>query len=256
MNKISSLLLSFVLLGSTVFIGYSQDTTQAVKKAPVTVAKPYYKHRYYKPGDTSVHRQGYRAYKPVTDTTNKTAAAVVPPAPVIVDNTLLGQYNEVLKKMYPYERTVLAGFHKNYIDTLNAERRKVRDAQAKIAELNKTITELQSEATSKDQVLSDSQSKSSQMSFLGMSLSQTIFAYIMWALVLLLGGWLGTVIYLSGANKREASYRIQLHDELTAEFQTYKAKANEKEKKLARELQTERNKYDELKEQKDKEKKK
>jgi hypothetical protein len=37
-----------------------------------------------------------------------------------------------------------------------------------------------------------------------------------------------------------------LYNELDEEYKAYKVKSNEKEKKLARELQTERNKLDEL----------
>jgi hypothetical protein len=54
------------------------------------------------------------------------------------------------------------------------------------------------------------------------------------------------VIARSGSFRREARYRTQLYNELEEEFKTYKTKANDKEKKLARELQTERNKLDDL----------
>jgi hypothetical protein len=68
----------------------------------------------------------------------------------------------------------------------------------------------------------------------------------MWGLVIAFGLALLIVILRTGGAVREAKYRTKLYDELTEEFQAYKAKANEKEKKLARELQTERNKVDEL----------
>ena len=68
----------------------------------------------------------------------------------------------------------------------------------------------------------------------------------MWGLVILFGATAAVVIARSGLHSREARYRINLYNELEEEFKTYKAKANEKEKKLARELQTERNKLDEL----------
>jgi hypothetical protein len=68
----------------------------------------------------------------------------------------------------------------------------------------------------------------------------------MWGLVILLGAIAGIVIARSGRFKYEADYRIKLYNELEEEFKGYKSKANDKEKKLARELQTERNKVDEL----------
>jgi len=68
----------------------------------------------------------------------------------------------------------------------------------------------------------------------------------MWGLVIGFGAIAAIVIAKSGNNSREATYRIKLYNELEEEYKVYKAKANEKEKKLARELQTERNKLDEL----------
>ncbi|MDB5120544.1 MAG: hypothetical protein JWN56_1762 [Sphingobacteriales bacterium] len=57
---------------------------------------------------------------------------------------------------------------------------------------------------------------------------------------------LGITTYLSVSAKREAKYRIGLYEDLSKEYQTHKLKSNEKEKKLSRELQTERNRLEEL----------
>ena len=63
-------------------------------------------------------------------------------------------------------------------------------------------------------------------------------------LVVVFGITAAIVIARSGLHSREATYRTKLYTELEEEYKTFKAKANEKEKKLARELQTERNKLD------------
>ena len=57
---------------------------------------------------------------------------------------------------------------------------------------------------------------------------------------------LAIVIGTTAKHKYEARHRTELYEEIEEEFKTYKAKATEKELKLARELQTERNKLDEL----------
>ncbi|RZK72443.1 MAG: hypothetical protein EOO92_19835, partial [Pedobacter sp.] len=54
------------------------------------------------------------------------------------------------------------------------------------------------------------------------------------------------VIARSGKSITEAKHRTQLYNEVADEYQAYKAKSVEKERKLARELQDERNKLDEL----------
>jgi len=58
---------------------------------------------------------------------------------------------------------------------------------------------------------------------------------------------LAIIILRSAKHIHEAKYRSTLYDEISQEYQNYKVKANDKEKKLARELQDERNKLDELK---------
>ncbi len=81
---------------------------------------------------------------------------------------------------------------------------------------------------------------------LGVVLSKTTYNLIVWGLVAVFGITAIAVIASSGRAKREARYRTQLYTELEEEFKVFKTKANDKEKKLARELQTERNKLDEL----------
>ena len=68
----------------------------------------------------------------------------------------------------------------------------------------------------------------------------------MWGLVVILVVVAVVLISRSAVYRNEAKYRTQLYTEIEEDFKNYKVKANEKEKKLARELQTERNKLDEL----------
>lgn len=69
---------------------------------------------------------------------------------------------------------------------------------------------------------------------------------IMFGIIGFLAVILGIVSFLFISAKKEARYRIGLYDDLTKEYQSHKLKSNEKEKKLSRELQTERNRLEEL----------
>jgi hypothetical protein len=173
--------------------------------------------------------------------------AVVPPADSAVaaapaDKSLNGQYNYLLNKIYPYQQPLVAALWKNVIDTLNATHRQLADAQAKAAELNKTISGLQADSTAK----SESVSKADEINLLGISTSKSTYNLVMWGLVIVFGVTAIIVIARSGSLKHEAVHRTSLYNELEEEYKAFKTKANEKEKKLARELQTERNKIDEL----------
>jgi len=124
------------------------------------------------------------AVPPATDTAT--------PAPTPTDNSLNGQYQSFLSKIYNYQRPYAAALWK------------------------------------------------------GISLSKGVYNLLMWGLVIILAIAVVVVIAKTGSYKHEAAYRTGLYSELEEEFKTYKTKANDKEKKLARELQTERNKVDEL----------
>jgi hypothetical protein len=228
----------------TTLNGYSQDTTKAaqptVKKADPNAIKK-------QPAKTIIPP----AIKPPVQVpaqqapaTNQTLPAVTPPA--VIDNTLEGQYKDLASHTYSYHLTALTAYHKRVMDSLNTEKRKFREAQTRLAAQAKVIAGLQNNVNSKDQDLTQTQANLNQVSLLGIPLSKTLFTSIMLGLVLILAIALITVIYLSKSSRNEAAYRIKLFEELEEEFRAYKVKANEKEKKLARELQTERNKVDEL----------
>lgn len=163
-------------------------------------------------------------------------------APVKVDKSLHGQYEYLQTKVYNYQKPFVDALYKNFMDTLKNSRNKLKDVQDKVADQAKTITGLQADVAAKDQALT----KTDSISLLGISLSKSTYNVVMWSLVLIIGVIAAVVIARTAGYKKEAVYRTSLYNELEEEFKTFKAKANEKEKKLARELQTERNKLDEL----------
>lgn len=244
MKKLLILQSTLLLLCVTTLSALAQDSvkkTATTKPAAYPAKTGYYKPRYYrKPGDTAVH-----AYqKPATDTNHKTVAAPAPDA--ATDKSLNGQYQYLLTKVYYYQQPLLNAFHKSIMDTLQQARGTVKTSQAKITAQAKLIDSLQNEIKSNDQTLSASNSRVDSINVFGIVLPKSTYNIIMWGLVVVFGVIAAIVIVRSGGYAREAKYRVQLYNELDEEYKTYKLKANEKEKKLARELQTERNRIDDL----------
>jgi hypothetical protein len=186
---------------------------------------------------------------PQTVATQPTAPAVpikhdtAPLLPVMVDKSLNGQYQFLLTKVYHYQQPLVATLWKSVNDTINASKQKLYSADNRLKLQKKTIDSLTNEITGKDQNYSSS---SSRMDVLGMTMEKSTYTLTMISLVLICAAITAVIILRSGSHSREAQYRIKLYNELEDEFKSYKTKANEKEKKLARELQTERNKLDEL----------
>lgn len=183
-----------------------------------------------------------------------TKVAAVPTAPVVIaDPSLKGQYELMLAKsktMYTYKLINpgrLAGFFKSVTDTIKTERSAHRKAQAKITEQEKTIATLNDQIKGKESSLASSISKVDEISFLGISFSKGSYNTLVWSVIILLALALAFVIIRSAKSIHEAKYRSGLYEEISQEYQAYKIKSNEKEKKLARELQDERNKLDDYK---------
>lgn len=171
----------------------------------------------------------------------------------IIDRSLAGQYREIIQKSKNNAQgfkivnpSRLSSFNKNFSDSLKQTRNKLNASQKKIAEQDKAITTLKADLSEKDQSLTESRSMVDEISMLGIPVSKSTYRWIMWGLVILLGGALAFVVFQSAGYRKEARYRIKLFSELSEEFQTFKTKASDKEKKLARELQTEKNRIDEL----------
>ncbi len=165
---------------------------------------------------------------------------------LMLDKTLNGQYKYLLTKVYRYQEPFVTSLYKNMRDTMTADRRKLQEAETKLAAQTKTNNDLKSDVNQKDKSLAESNARVNDVNFLGIYIDKSVYNLIMWGLVIAFGVTAAVVIMRSGSHGREAKYRIDLYNELEEEFKTYKAKANDREKKLARELQTERNKVDEL----------
>ncbi|WP_026897878.1 hypothetical protein [Daejeonella oryzae] len=169
------------------------------------------------------------------------------------DPTISGQYNELIKKSknnnqgYKIINPVrLQTFKRNLTDSLNTSRQKLAEAISQLNDQNKQINTLNAGIKTKEENLSKSEDLINQIEFLGMPVNKSTYSMVMWGVLFLLAAALAFTLFQSQSYRKEARYRIKLFSDLSEEFQTYKIKANEKEKRLARELQTEKNRVDEL----------
>lgn len=168
------------------------------------------------------------------------------------DPSLKGQYQMMLSKSRNLDGYKLvnpsriATFWKNVSDTLTTGRRQLINATKKIEEQEKNIADLKAQISGKESSLASSNAKVNEISFLGISFTKSTYNAIVWTLIIGLAAALAILILRSAKHIHEAKYRSTLYEEIAQEYQSYKTKANDKEKKLARELQDERNKLEEL----------
>lgn len=229
-----------LLICGLVSSGFAQDSLKK-QAAPV---KPYSKYKTYRYNPYSKYHKA-KADSAAAKATLTPAAGplkVAPIIPVNTDKSLNGQYQAALAGMYHYQQPPVIALWKSFSDTLKVTKNSLKAVQGKLASQNKTIDSLKTDINT----LNEENAKIGGISFVGINMSKTSYNLIMWGLVLFFGLAAVIVILRSGSHSREAKYRIKLYSELEEEFKVYKTKANDKEKKLARELQTERNKLDEL----------
>jgi len=230
--------------------------TKAVLKTTTPFKKPaYHYHRLYPAATPATTAAAPATGKPapaqpqastaVPQTNKDTAKAQIDPAQLNA-KSLNGQYQYLLSKMFANQQPLVAALWKNVNDTLTHERGAVKEMQAKLAVNNKTIDSLKADITSRDQTIASSSNKGDSISMFGLNMAKSTYNAIMVSLVVILAIALAVVIGTTAKHKYEAKHRTELYEEIEEEYKTFKAKANEKELKLARELQTERNKVDEL----------
>jgi hypothetical protein len=229
-----ALLFCFVLV--TVF---AQDTNR--KKPAVKTIPKYYRHHgygYYKKKADSIAHSPVQPASSVQPVAIKTDSVV----PVLTNQSLNSQYQYLISKVYHYQEPLISALWKNASDTLNVNRAKLKTALGKIETQNKQVDSLKTQLDQQAAELA----RTDGIAIFGLVFAKTTYNLIVWGLVVLFGVIAFAVIARSAGYRREARYRTQLYGELEEEYKTYKTKANDKEKKLARELQTERNKLDDL----------
>jgi preprotein translocase subunit SecG len=234
-------------------------TQQAVTKPSIQpAAKPLYRHHRISPAvnppaaTTNPAQQAAKTTQPVASATKDTTQPDLktPADPNQLNaKSLNNQYQYMLSKTLRFQQPLLGALWKNVTDTLTKVRNDAKSAQAKVSADDKLIDSLKTAAinAAKEQASAQASSAPSDtISMFGISLSKSTYNMVMVSLVVGLALALTIVIGTTAKHKHEAKHRTELYEEIEEEFKTYKAKATEKELRLARELQTERNKLDEL----------
>lgn len=238
-QKLKLRLLQAILLSTVFSMCYAQDS---VKTKPLvhTAAKTF-------PAKITLPKTNSTKILPLNPgQTAQPRQAVAAPVAVSTDKSLGGQYQFIIGKVFSYQRPMIDVFYKSVQDSLRIQHGALAAIKAKLAAQTKTLTALQTDVNSKEESLNTTNAQVNSINFLGTPVAKTTYNTIMWGLVIVFGILAATVIFLSGSARREAHYRTKLYNELEEEYKGYKTKANDKEKKLSRDLQTVRNKLEEI----------
>lgn len=141
---------------------------------------------------------------------------------------------------------ILDGFWKLTMDSVTAKQAAIRNSQAEIkklqGELNQSIENLKAKEASMADVVYDS----THINVLGIPFTKSVFATLAGVVILLLALAIAGIVYSMRIIRQNLTEKEELMKTLSAEYEDYKRKAMDKQTKLSRELQNERNKLQEL----------
>lgn len=169
-----------------------------------------------------------------------------------VDNTLKGQYEDLLKRSWTQQGykvinpSRLSNLWNNITDSISTERDQAKTAKLKVTEQTKIINDLRRKDSLSQAIIQQRTDNANRTEVLGMSIAFATYNWIIWSMILVLAIALTIVLLSTGKKVSEAKLHQQQYNEISREFHEYKTKSKDKEQKLARELQTERNTIEEL----------
>lgn len=176
-------------------------------------------------------------------------------APAGSANSLAGQFREMKESANNYQEYKvvkernLDTFWKSVQDTLAARERQMLEFQQQIREQQQEITRQSQEIQERAAAVASSEHEKAHINVLGMDIRKESYITFNWVVIGILVLLLAVVLFNHRNSKRFAVRKRSEHEMLEQEFQEYKNRSRERETRLMRELQTERNNVDELNQQ-------
>jgi F0F1-type ATP synthase membrane subunit b/b' len=168
------------------------------------------------------------------------------------NQTLRERYLVMKNKSQNYQEykvikeNILDGMWRIIQDSLNDKQSAIRQARGEINNLNKELDENKAALKGKEESMQDILYASTHISVLGIDFDKGFFAGMVGVILLLLGLVIAVIYYTMKMMRKNLGEKVELMNSVSAEYEEYKRRAMEKQTKLSRELQNERNKLQEL----------
>jgi hypothetical protein len=168
------------------------------------------------------------------------------------NQTLRERYLVMKNKSQNYQdykvikENLLDGWWKIVLDSLVAKQAAISQKQSEISKLQTELSQSMESLKAKEASMQDVVHASTHITVLGIDFSKGFFAGIVGLIILGLAAVIGVLVYTIQMSRRTMKEKAELATSISAEYEDYKRKAMEKQTKLSRELQNERNKLHEL----------
>jgi peptidoglycan hydrolase CwlO-like protein len=170
-----------------------------------------------------------------------------------VDNSLKGQFKEMLDKSEDYteykviKKIRLNTYAKAVQDSIRTYQKEIVDLKVNVAEQKGQISSLNDRISELEKQLTESEELRESLSFLGLNLNKGTYHVIVWVIIAVLVVF-GVFAYSSFIRSSIITAKSKKeYKALELEYEEHKKRSHEKQIKMGRELQTERNRVEELK---------
>ena len=141
-----------------------------------------------------------------------------------------------------YKEPQLNEFHKVVMDTIASLKKKITINKTEITKLQNKIELLKKQGSETQTKLDESLSKESSLVTLGIEFDKTAFPPLMYGIIVLLTLTTLVILFLFFRSNMITKETKKIYNDISEEFDAQKKRSLERETKLNRELQTERNK--------------
>jgi hypothetical protein len=144
------------------------------------------------------------------------------------------------------KENLLDSWWKIVMDSVHAKQAAIRAANSNVARLESELSQSKEALAAKESSMKDVEYNSSHIKVLGIDFDKGFFAGLVGVIILGLGLTIAVIMYMLKAMRNTLKEKADLANAISGEYEDYKRKAMDKQTKLSRELQNERNKLMEL----------
>jgi chromosome segregation ATPase len=159
---------------------------------------------------------------------------------------LLKTKSQTFKDYKVIKETVYDGMWNLLNDSLKANKQRMADARAKIASLDASVAQIKLQLEQKQASMQQVEHASTHITVLGIDFTKGVFITFATVVLLALVAVIGVLVARLKIIHKSYREKADTVDELSHEYEDFKRKAMDKQTKLSRELQDERNKLQSL----------
>ena len=164
------------------------------------------------------------------------------PKPLTERYQLMKANSQTFQDYKVIKEYILDGVWKISMDTIAALDQRIHQANQQIALLKNDVAEVKKELETHKKSVAQIEFDSTHINFIGISLTKNLFRVLVF---IVLGTLIGIIFFITGhwkLSRMKMKEHMLMTDLISREFDDFKKKALEKQVKLSRQLQDERNK--------------